>query len=154
MTLGWTWGRKNHQRVWGSWLWGDILLTCESRWLYYCTHFTDGKTEAQRQIILPGSCSEGSFFTELDLGIVYNQNIILGYFDYDIFMCFFSWIIVLISNTMIVMDTGIRCLEQTSGSSGLACRVHSTKSLQLSVFAGVASSVENYLPQGQENLHQ
>ena len=34
--------------------------------------------------------TEGSFFTELDLGIVYNQNIILGYFDYDIFMCFFS----------------------------------------------------------------
>ena len=97
--------------------------------------------------------TEGNFFIELDLDIVYNQNIILGYFDYDIFM-FFFWIVVLISNTMIVMDTEIHCLKQTSGSSGLACRVHSAKSLQLSVLAGVASSVENYLPQGQENLHQ
>ena len=25
--------------------------------------------------------TEGNFFIELDLGIVYNQNIILGYFD-------------------------------------------------------------------------
>ena len=33
--------------------------------------------------------TEGNFFIELDLGIVYNQNIILGYFDYDIFMFFF-----------------------------------------------------------------
>ena len=98
--------------------------------------------------------TEGNFFIELNLAIVYNQNIILGYFDYDIFMCFFFWIVVLISNTMIVMDTEIHCLEQTSGSSGLACKVHSTKSLQLSVLAGVASSVENCLPQGQENLHQ